>query len=208
MFFLDCVAIDDLKDEEFLSELCDRLRIGSFLIFNVDPKSKAGIHWVLLVRLSDGSLFIFDSFGARMTNETFHFKNFAFEERDINKLYDPNTGGQLFQFVQNDLTYANNKFHSFIFSKQHFRSYSRPNNATVPLFHFLRFLNRLCPRKQEHRVYYCMSQLQPFETIICGELCILVAEILYRSTHCSGHNSPPKNSKCSHTISFFKHHYI
>ena len=43
--FLDCVAIDDLKDEEFLSELCDRLRIGSFLmIFNVDPKSKAGWH--------------------------------------------------------------------------------------------------------------------------------------------------------------------
>ena len=92
------------------------------------------------------------------------------------------------QFVQkdydkiftNDLTYANNKFHSFIFSKQHFRSYRRPNNATVPLFHFLRFLNRLCPRKHEHMVYYCMSQLQPFETIICGELCILVAEILYR----------------------------
>ena len=128
MFFLDCVAIDDLKDEEFLSELCDRLRIGSFLIFNVDPKSKAGIHWMLLARLSDGSLFVFDSFGARMTNETFHFKNFAFEEREINKLYDPNMGGQLFQFVQkdydkiftNDLTYANNKFHSFIFSKQHF----------------------------------------------------------------------------------------
>ena len=88
MFFLDCVAIDDLKDEELLSELCHRLRIGSFLIFNVDPKSKAaGIHWVLLGRLSDGSLFLFDSFGARMTNETFHFKNFAFEERDINKMF-------------------------------------------------------------------------------------------------------------------------
>ena len=58
-----------------------------------------------------------------MTNETFHFKNFAFEERDINKLYDPNMGGQLFQFVQkdyderfaNDLNYANKQISFFRF---------------------------------------------------------------------------------------------
>ena len=73
-----------------------------------------------------------------------------------------------------------NKCHSFIFLKQCYRDYKQSNNMTVPLFHFLRFLNVLCSRKQEHRVRYFMSQLQPFVTIVCGELCILLAEILYR----------------------------
>ena len=72
-------------------------------------------------------------------------------------------------------------FVRFFSSKRDYRRYVNNNkNMSEPLFHFSRFLNALCPQKSQHTVYYFLSQLQPFETIVCGELCILVSEILYR----------------------------
>ena len=206
--FLDCVSIGELENDHLLKELCDKLLLGAFLIFDIDPKSAPGKHWILISRLRDGSLFIFDSFGAAVTDQIFRFENISLEEKSINKLYDPSMRDQLFQWVNynekyvDGFTYRSNKGHSFLFSKQSFRSYKQSNNMTVPLFHFLKFSNVLCPRKLEHRAYYFLSQLQPIETIVCGELCILVDEILYRylKVHLISQATPSLLKKVSYRI--------
>ena len=51
---------------------------------------------------------------------------------------------------------------------------------STPLYYLLDFLKRLCPGKSIHSMFYYSSQLQPFNSIVCGELCILIAESLFR----------------------------
>ena len=182
--FLSCIPIDGLKDDTVVRELCEHFTIGKFVIFNIDPSDKPGRHWVLLYRLKNGTLFMFDSFRAVITDRVFNFKTFGEPKKAINLDYTPTMKGQLFQydFVKyvDDYNYDSNYFHTFVFSKRDYRRYVNNNNMSEPLFHFSRFLNALCPQKSQHTVYYFLSQLQPFETIVCGELCILVSEILYR----------------------------
>ena len=91
---------------------------------------------------------MFDSFGSGVTDKIFRFKNFSLEEKMINKLYDPSMNGQFFQWDTNneekyvdDFTYTSNQCHSFLFYKENYRNYKRTDNMTVPLFHFLKFLN-------------------------------------------------------------------
>ena len=51
---------------------------------------------------------------------------------------------------------------------------------SVALYYLLEFLSVLCLSKSIHSVLYFTSQLQPINSIVCGELCVLIAEILFR----------------------------
>ena len=89
VFLLDCVPIDQLDNEKILKDLCGGLVIAAFLIFNINPKSAPGRHWILLIRLCDVSLFIFDSFGSTVPDDVLRFKNFGSEVKRVNKRYHP-----------------------------------------------------------------------------------------------------------------------
>ena len=61
---------------------------------------------------------------------------------------------------------------------------------STSLYYLLDFLKVLCPGKTSHSMYYYSSQLQPFNTIVCGELCILIAESLFRDLRTLSNKKP------------------
>ena len=61
---------------------------------------------------------------------------------------------------------------------------------STPLYYLLDFLKVLCPAKTSHNMFYYSSQLQPFNTIVCGELCILIAESLFRNLRTLSNKKP------------------
>ena len=104
--FLGFIPIDGLKDDRVVQELCEHFIIGKFVIFNIDPSDKPGRHWVLLCRLKNGTLFMFDSFGAVVTDRVFNFKTFGEQEKAINLDYTPTMKGQLFQYDYDFVKYV------------------------------------------------------------------------------------------------------
>ena len=183
--FLGCLSIDELRDDSIKKQLCHDLSNGNFVIFNVDDKTKAGRHWVLLHRMMGGELFLFDSFGAFGTNKEFRFKDFEKTEKNMIDSYDESLNGQLFQFAEdfnfkNDFNFVNNRINTLILQKKLIKSYVNYSNMSDSLYYLLDFLKILCPTKSIHNIFYFTSQLQPFNTIVCGELCILIAETLFR----------------------------
>ena len=183
--FLGCLSIDELKDKNIRTQLCNDFTIGNFVIFNIDEKTKPGRHWVLIHRMSGGNLFFFDSFGAFGSNMAFNFTNFDEAEKHMITSYDEALDGQLFQYsldnnYKDDFKFENNDTNSLILHKKLLKSYANFNNMSDSLFYLLDFLKLLCPSKSIHNIFYFTSQLQPFNTIVCGELCILVAETLFR----------------------------
>ena len=184
--FLGCLPIDHLKDENIIKQLCHDLSRGKFVIFNIDEESEPGRHWILLARLAGGNLLMFDSFGAFGSNSVFKFmKNFGDVEKSMIPSQDDSLDGQLFQYIddfnyKNDFTYQFNRSSILKVCKEKFKTYKNFSNMSTPLYYLLEFLSVLCPTKSIHNVLYFISQLQPINSIICGELCVLIAEILYR----------------------------
>ena len=183
--FLGCLPIDILKNKAIRDKLCHDFDVGGFVIFNVDEKSKPGTHWVLLHRMTGGNLLFFDSFGAFGSNSVFKFNEFGDAEKAIISSYDDSLDGQFFQYFQdckykNDFTFSNNRINTLLLHKNLLKKYTNYDNMTTPLYYLLDFLKRLCPGKSSHNMFYYSSQLQPFNSIVCGELCILAAESLFR----------------------------
>ena len=93
--------------------------------------------------------------------------------------------GQFFQYsddynYKNDFTFAHNRINTLLLDKNLLVKYTNYDNMTTPLYYLLDFLKQLCPGNSSYGMFYYSSQLQPFNTIVCGELCILVAESLFR----------------------------
>ena len=180
--FLGCLPIDDLKKKNIREQLCNNFNVGSVLIFNIDESSKSGTHWVLLHRLVGGNLFIFYSFGAFGSNSVFRFKEFG--EKMVTS-YDASLQGQFYQFTEDynhkdDFIFSNNRISTLLLDKNLLKKYNYYNNMSSSLYYLLDFLKRLCPARLIHSMFYYSSQLQPFNTIVCGELYILIAESLFR----------------------------
>ena len=183
--FLGCLSINELKDESIRNQLCHDFNIGSFVIFNIDESSKPGTHWILIHRMIGGNLFLFDSFGAFGSNSVFSFEKFGDAEKSFITSYDNSLDGELFQYSQdckykNDFTFSYNRINTLILDKNLLKRYTFYDNMSTPLYYLLDFLKVLCPGKISHSMFYYSSQLQPFNTIVCGELCILIAESLFR----------------------------
>ena len=193
--FLGCIPIDDLKNKRIRDNLCHDFYVGGYVIFNIDDSAKSGTHWVLLHRMIGGNLFMFDSFGAFGTNGVFNFEQFHEVEKSIISSYDENLNGQLFQYSEdckykNDFTFSNNTIHSLKIEKNLLKKYTFYDNMSTSLYYLLDFLKVLCPGKTSHSMFYYSSQLQPSNTIVCGELCILIAESLFRDLRTLSNKKP------------------
>lgn len=185
--FLGCYAIDELQKKNLLEKLCNGLgRRNTFVIFNLDPSHMPGSHWLLFQALGDNSYILFDTFGANSLHECFHFRHFGSSEKFLNQNYTEKLHGQIFQYkseeLQSDLECQNNEFRIFLYNKDQitkirYKELSQ-NNATKSLNYLLIFLNRLCFNKTVQKIYYNTSQIQPKDTITCGELCMIVADII------------------------------
>ena len=183
--FLGCLSIDELKNKDIRNQLCHDFDVGAFVIFNIDEGSKPGTHWVLLHRMIGGKLFLYDSFGAFGSNSVFKFETFGDAEKSFITSYDNSLDGELFQYspdckYKNDFTFSYNRIHTLTIDKNLLKRYTFYKNMSAPLYYLLDFLKVLCPGKTSHSIFYYSSQLQPFNTIVCGELCILIAESLFR----------------------------
>ena len=194
--FLGCLPIDDLQEESIITQLCNDFTVGSFVIFNIDDSTKPGTHWVLLHRMIGGQLLLFDSFGAFGTDKVFRFLDFNELEKNIISSYDASLLGQLFQYskdnskYENDYTFSNNIIRTLFLEKRLLKRYTLFKNMSDSLYYLYVFLQRLCPGKSSHKMFYYSSQLQPFNTIVCGELCILIAQSLFRDLN-TLHNKKP-----------------
>ena len=183
--YLGCLPIDELQDKTIRDKLCHDMTSGKFVIFNVDDSSKPGSHWVLLHRMTGGNLLFYDSFGAFGSDKVFSFTEFGDAEKTLIQSYDDLLDGQLFQFsidfkYKNDFTFDSNRLNVLTLDKNLLRFYANYDNMSTPLFYLLDFLKLLCPSKSIHSIFYFTSQLQPFNSIVCGELSILIAESLFR----------------------------
>ena len=69
---------------------------------------------------------------------------------------------------------------TLLLDKNILKLYTNYDNMSTPLYYLLDFLKMLCPTKSIHSILYFTSQLQPINIIVCGELCILIAENLFR----------------------------
>ena len=193
--FLGCLPIDDLKKKNIITQLCNDFIVGSFVIFNIDDSTKPGTHWVLLHRMIGGHLLLFDSFGAFGTNKVFRFHEFKDIEKNIISSYDASLQGQFFQYskysnYKNDFSFSNNVIRTLLLEKRLLKRYTLFKNMSDSLYYLFIFLQRLCPGKTSHNTFYYSSQLQPFNTIVCGELCILIAQSLFRDLN-TLHNKKP-----------------
>ena len=131
-----------------------------------------------------GNLFLFDSFGAFGSDSVFRFNEFDDAEKAVISSYEESLDGQFFQYSQdcnykNGFTFSNNRINTLILHKSLLNKYTFLDNMSTPLYYLLDFLKQLCPGKSSHSMFYYSSQLQPLNTIVCGELCILVAESLF-----------------------------
>ena len=145
--------------------------------------------------MTGGNLFLFDSFGAFGSNSEFKFKHFGVAEKHMITSYDETNDGQLFQYstdnnYRDDFTFENNATNTLLLQKNLLKAYVNYKNMSTSLYYFLDFLKRLCPTKSIHNIFYFTSQLQPFNTIICGELCILIAETLFRDLKVLSNKKP------------------
>ena len=193
--FLGCLSIDELKNAQIRNRLCHDFIVGSFIIFNIDEASKPGTHWVLLHRMTGGHLFLFDSFGAFGSDSVFSFKEFGEAEKSVIQSYNESLDGQFFQYskycnYKDDFTFTNNIINTLTLHKNLLKKYTHYKNMSTPLYYLLDFLKVLCPGKTYHSMFYYSSQLQPFNSIVCGELCILIAESLFRDLRTLSNKKP------------------
>jgi len=186
--FIDCISMDALQNQILIRHLCNQMEtsLPKFVIVNTDVSSKKGSHWFLLQKIDRGKFFIFDSYGAFSSNELFKFKSFSEKVIALNDRYDSTLHGQFFQYgkdsLLNDTTFNCNKLQSFKFSKKIFKSLSEKCKDTMsePMKFLAIFLEKMCnPDIINHEIFYFTCQLQPFNTIICGELCVFVAEVIH-----------------------------
>ena len=186
--FIDCIPLDALQNQILVRKLCNQMEtsLPKFMIVNTDVSSKKGSHWFLLQKIERGKFFIFDSYGAYSSNELFKFDSFSEKVIVLNEHYDSTLFGQFFQYSKdsllNDTTFNSNKLQSFKFSKKIFKSLSAKFKDTMsePMNFLTLFLEMMCnPDVINHEIFYFTCQLQPFNTIICGELCVYVAEIIH-----------------------------
>ena len=60
-FFIGVYPIDKISNTNIINILLKE--DGAFFIYNTNPSYKNGEHWRLLMRISENTLFCFDSFG-------------------------------------------------------------------------------------------------------------------------------------------------
>jgi hypothetical protein len=85
----------------FPSDMIPRLDVGQYTIINLDDSTRSGSHWISLVKLKNGRVLVFDSYGrATRTILPSLTADYVESERDAEQtIKQTNCGAQSMSFI-------------------------------------------------------------------------------------------------------------